>query len=90
MLVAPLEVIATVSEVDDVFTAWQTERRPQIERRWVEARDALRLISQRTVDEGEGRSYRADEPPLTSKVGRRERIARWAYKRISDHERPPA
>lgn len=90
VLVAPIELIVTVSEVDDVLTAWQTERGPEVEQRWVEALDALRLVSQRTVDEGQGRSYRAGEPPLTSEVGRRERIARWAYKRLSGHERPPA
>jgi hypothetical protein len=38
MLVAPIEVIATVSEVDDVLIAWQMERGPTIEKRWIEAR----------------------------------------------------
>jgi hypothetical protein len=76
VLLAPIEVIALVGNVDDFFLEWSTKRGPEMDRRWLELRDEIRLVGQRTVDEQRGRPYRAGEPPMT-------RRRRFRHKRVS-------
>jgi hypothetical protein len=61
VLLAPVEIIGLTMEVEEFFLEWQDHRGSDFGARWVELRDRVRLVAQRTVDEGLGRPYRAGE-----------------------------
>jgi hypothetical protein len=67
VLIAPIEVIGLVREIEAFFNDW--ERHPDsadLPRRWADVAERLRLTAQSTLDEGQGRPYRAGEPAVNS------------------------
>lgn len=67
VLIAPIEVIGLVREIEAFFNDW--ERRPdskEMPRRWADLGERLRLIAQSTLDEGQGRPYRAGGPAINA------------------------
>ena len=61
VLIGPIEIIGLTMKVDEFFVEWEARRTRDFQQRWSALRDEIRLIAQRTVDEGRGRAYRAGE-----------------------------
>jgi len=63
-LLAPIEVLAHMNDVERLLAQWDDDGNPSHEQEWADLRDRLQLVYQRTTDEGRGRPYRAGEEPL--------------------------
>lgn len=57
-LLAPIEILGYMNDVDRLFGDWQEETGARQLRRWGELREQLQLVFQRTADAGEPRPYR--------------------------------
>lgn len=84
-LVAPIEIIALISDIDAFFGRWSDDPGPAHARAWHDLFERLRLAAQTTVDAGEGRPWSADPARGPVQPGRR----LSAMRRLRRH-RPPA
>jgi hypothetical protein len=91
VLLGPIETIALTMRVNDFLVAWEQRRGSNFPNQWADLQNEIRLLAQRTVDEGHGRPYRAGGPPINAepKFERRKRLGlRGPWHGVFDEGRP--
>lgn len=68
VLIAPIEVIGLVREIEALFNDWERHAgSTDMPRRWSNLSERLRLVAQSTLDEGQGRPYGAGESAINAR-----------------------